>query len=121
MPPEGLTFAEIAARTGADRANASGRRRRGCLAFALRDELRRGRLRREGEHYLIVPGAFTPELLAALRALTPTPTPAREHNRAPVRREVPCPRRGEAYLPSCVRPLSAKAAALKMRSVRDPG
>lgn len=86
---QGLTFAEIARRVGADQPTPAGRRDRECLASALRDEERRGRLRREGERYVLVPGAFAPDLVAALRALAPPPAPARESNgrRSPVRRE----------------------------------
>jgi hypothetical protein len=63
----GLTLAELerSARVPAAR-----------LAPILADELARGRISRSGERYSLVPDAFPPELLAALRQLVETETPA---------------------------------------------
>ena len=53
---------------------------RWTLAVALNDELRRGRVRRENGRYVLVREAFSPELLDALRDLTPDRLPSAAAN-----------------------------------------
>jgi hypothetical protein len=58
----GLSFEQLHARVGGFA---------WTLVCALNDELRRGRLRLDGDRFALVPEAFPPELLDALRALAP--------------------------------------------------
>jgi len=59
-PMRRLTFEQLSARSPAP----------GELGVVIRDELRAGRLRLDGDRYSLVPGALPPELVAALTRIT---------------------------------------------------
>ena len=65
----GLTFWQLAERA-ADNAG-----KQQVLREILRDEQRRGRIMYDGRRYVLVPSAFHPDVLAALRDLQPLEIP----------------------------------------------